>query len=62
MIRPSHWPSQFRLWLCNRAAPAFTKAYRAKISAAKRQHRKTAHYYDELKKARTEALREELQK
>jgi hypothetical protein len=59
MLRPSHWPSQFKLWLCSRAQPSFAKAYRAKIAKAKRQHGKVKRYYDEVKQARTQALRKE---
>lgn len=40
MFKPSHWPSQFKLWLCSRAQPSFAKAYRAKIAKAKRRHGK----------------------
>jgi len=59
MIKPSHWPSQFKLWLCSRAQPAFAKAYRAKIAKAKRRHGKVKHLYDEVKSLRTSAFRKE---
>jgi hypothetical protein len=62
MIRPSHWPSQFKLWLCSRAQPSFAKAYRAKIAKARRQHRKVSDYQEKVKQLRTAALRKELQR
>ena len=60
MFKPTHWPSQFRLWLCSRAQPSFAKAYRVKIAKAKRRHGKVKQYYAQVKQARTEALRKEL--